>query len=90
MRQIDYDSFPNQAMVPGLKLYFEQGILPGSFLQAVICNDLRGACSQADAINQQYLFRIVSWFYMEAPARSWGSPEHIFEWSKYVKAREST
>ena len=36
--------------------YVEDGIEPGGFLEAVLCNDLKGAVMRADAINKARLF----------------------------------
>ena len=71
----NYDLFPNQHMVDGLRLYFERGIEPGSFMTAVLCNDLKEACGRADHINRHLIFQIVAWLYNEAPYASWGSEE---------------
>jgi hypothetical protein len=61
-------------MLNSLKIYVEHGQIPGSFLQAVICNDLRAAVERADANNITILPAYVSWLYNEAPAQCWGSP----------------
>lgn len=75
-------------MRDGMKLYLERGIEPGSFLEAVLSNDLRAACECADHINQRRLFDIVSWLYNEAPAGSWGSPENFNHWRARQLARQ--
>lgn len=62
--------------------YIEHGIIPGSFLQAVICNDLREAFGQADYINTTALPTIVAWFYSHAPALCWGSRERMLAWHR--------
>lgn len=64
----------------GARLYIEHGIKPGGFLSAVICNDLRGALGKADDINRTAIFEIVQFFYMDAPAICWGSPEAFSAW----------
>ena len=66
--------------VHGMKLYMENGVEPGSFLYAVLCNNLRAACMAADSINIKHLAEIVTWLYNEAPATSWGSPEVVSRW----------
>ena len=71
----NYAAFPNQNMVAGLQRYFEHGIEPGSFMTAVLCNDLKEACGRADDINRHMLFEIVKWLWNEAPSGTWGSPE---------------
>lgn len=66
----------------GIRLYVERGIPPGSFLQAVICNDLREACGRADDINRSRLFQIVQFFYLDTPSGCWGSSKHYSDWIK--------
>jgi len=60
--------------------YIEHGIHPGSFLTAVICNDLRGAMDHADDTNRARLSDIVSFFYYYAPNACWGSPAKMQAW----------
>jgi len=78
---IDYESYPGGTR-DGAKRWIEDGILPGDFLQAVIRNDLTEACARADQYNIILLPKIVSWWYSEAPAAAWGSPEKVKEWKK--------
>lgn len=69
-----------ERMMGGIKRYIEQGIKPGSFLCAVIHNDLREACGMADDENVMNLPAYVAYFYNEAPSQCWGSPEHMQQW----------
>ena len=78
---IKYQLCPNGAMIEGLARYFEYGILPGSFLQALLKNDLRGTCEQADDRNRHLVFEWVSWLYNYAPTGSWGSEENVARYS---------
>ena len=64
----------------GIARYIEQGIPPGSFLQAVITNDLRRAVEQADDENLMNLPAYMAYFYHEAPSDCWGSPEKMKAW----------
>lgn len=77
---LHYESLPNPGMAGGLELYFQHGIEPGSFLTAVLSNDLRGAAKRADGRNQRLLFEHVRWLYNEAPNGSWGSAENFKRW----------
>ena len=72
----------------GLLNYFNYGILPGSFLQAVLRNDLRDAYGRADYINRQFIGDIVSWLEMHAPSLSWGSEESVQAWVARFKEPE--
>jgi hypothetical protein len=76
---IDYDSIPDLTM-DGLTRYVVQGIPPGGFLTAVICNDLKEAVGRADPQNTLALHSIVAYFYNETPSACWGSPERMQDW----------
>lgn len=71
-----------ERMMPGIRLYIDQGIIPGSFLQAVICNDLREAVGCADDENLANLPAFVQYFYNEAPGTCWGSADTMMAWSE--------
>ena len=53
---------------------------PGSFLTAVLSNDLLMAVKRGDAVNRDNLSAIVLFLYDYAPATSWGSPETVAAW----------
>lgn len=74
-------------MVGGITRYLENGIDPGSFLSAVICNDLSGAVRCADNQNIHLLPEYVRFFYWEVPSDAWGSPEKMEAW---MQSRSST
>lgn len=75
-----YDSGIPEYMHGGIVRFYENGIHPGSFLAAVINNDLRDACMCADDTNRELLFDYVRWFYNHAPIGSWGFPEAVDQW----------
>lgn len=75
----DYTKIPSH-MRDGARRYIERGIPPGSFLEAVISNDLKGAFGKADDMNRACMFEWVCFFYNEAPTACWGSPEHFAAW----------
>ena len=60
--------------------YLLHGIEPGSFLLAVLINDLREAVARADRANQAALANHVRFLYNHAPGNCWGSPERVREW----------
>jgi len=62
--------------------WITRGIEPGSFLRAVICNDLAGAVLMADEDNLIALRSWVLFFYDCAPSGCWRSPENFREWKK--------
>lgn len=72
-------------MLPGLRRWIEQGIVPGEFLQAVLRNDFRAACERADDKNARILPAYVIYLYNEAPAACWGSLEKVNAWVKRME-----
>ena len=65
-----------------LDRYMNDGILPGHFLRAVLCNNLLDACARADEDSMRDLKEIVHHCYWEFPSNIWGSPEKVMEWNK--------
>ena len=76
---INYEQLPGHIQ-DGMRRYIEKGIEPGSFLTAVLCNDLMGAVKRADKINQEKLRDICAFLYNEAPAICFGSVEAFQSW----------
>lgn len=76
----------NPAIPPDTLELLEQWVerravhLPGSFLTAVLSNDLLEACRRADERNRVALYWIVGWLHDNAPALSWGSAETVSNW----------
>lgn len=66
----------------GVRRWIESGILPGSFLTAVVSNDLRKAVGKADDVNVRLLHEYISFFYNYAPSGCWGSPEKVEAWHR--------
>jgi hypothetical protein len=52
----------------------------GSFLDAVLCNNLKEAVGRADVFARPHLHEIVGFLYNHAPAPCWGSPERVQAW----------
>ncbi len=63
-----------------LKRYVDQRIETGSFLRAVLENNLKEAFGRADHINIGRMFEIVQYCYNEIPKNCWGSEEAVKEW----------
>jgi len=78
---------PNYNMLPehfrdGMKRYIENGIIPGNFLQAVICNDLKKSVWYADNIDTiLQLSNCINFFHWEIPGTAWGSKEKMEAWA---------
>lgn len=77
--KIDWSMVPGH-MIGGLRRYIERGIPPGSFLTAVLSNDLKEACHRADETNKRCLWDFVYFLYNYAPRECWGGPERVREW----------
>ena len=60
--------------------YIEQGIPPGSFMRALLSNDLREIFARADELNGSEVRNYVMWLWNNAPAFCWGSPEAVDAW----------
>jgi len=71
---------PHENCAEGLRMYIEKGIPSGSFLEAILCNDLKEACARADNENRFLIWHWVNWLYNEAPSDCWGSPEKYQAW----------
>ena len=77
--EINYSTLPEH-IKGGVQRYIENGIPPGSFLTAVIQNNLKESFAWADDINIARMFDIVSFFYNEAPGNCWGSKKDMESW----------
>lgn len=62
----EYEIIP-QLTRNSIMRYVEQGIQPGGFLTAVLCNDLYNATGRADRENLAALPAIVRWFANKCP-----------------------
>lgn len=69
-----------ERMWGGIERYIEQGMVPGDFLSAVICNDLQEAVGRSDDENINLLAVYIAYFYNVAPSQCWGSPEKMKAW----------
>jgi len=52
----------------------------GSFLRAVLENNLKESFARADDHNQGTMFEIVKLVYNDIPMGCWGSPAEVWEW----------
>ncbi len=72
-----------ERMHGGILRYLNDGILPGTFLRAVLANDLVGACGHADDENRHLLFHYANMLYNAFPSRGtgcWGSEQALADW----------
>ena len=78
-----------ERMMGGIERWINHGIRPGSFLTAVLENNLVGAVSQADDENIRNLPAYVGYLYNEVDSMCWGSVKKVEEWEEYhIKLRE--
>ena len=70
----------------GLANWLLFGILPGSFLRAVIANDLQRAAETADEINEGFLVDYARFLRLYAPEGSHGSPAALKTWAGIITA----
>lgn len=66
----------------GLLRYVESGIPGGSFLTALLSNNLKETFARADDDNAVKIRQYVQWLYGYAPSGCWGSPERVTAWIK--------
>src|SRR4029077_19547994 len=69
-------------MVNGLYLYLTYKIPPGSFMLAVLSNDLMDAVRCADHLNRHCLFGYADLMYNHLPPKCFGSKEKVTTWLK--------
>jgi hypothetical protein len=74
-----YDSLPEH-MREGARLYIEQGIPPGGFMMAVLCDSLTKSFSRADHINLDAMQNWTSWLFNDCPRPAWGSLQSVETW----------
>lgn len=82
---VKYDTLPGTSpyMRAAVERWLEDGVIdPGSFLWAVVTNDLLLAVGKADDENKHLLAEWARWFYNKAPGGSHGSIEKVKAWAK--------
>ena len=75
-----YKSKVPEKMHDGIIRYVVFGTRPGSFLRAVISNDLRASIHCGDKENLKMLHTFVHYFYQYAYPELFGSPEKMKHW----------
>jgi len=63
-----------------LQRYVEERLPTGSFLRAVLCNDLIGAIGRADSESVGELQAIITFLFNEVRSDCYGSPEKVARW----------
>lgn len=83
--ELGYDPHANWSLIPphmreGLTLYLTNGVMPGSFLCAVLNNDLVEAVKRADDENAHRLPGYIRFLYNYVDSRAWGRKGCVEEW----------
>lgn len=78
---VEYELLPIH-MRESVYEYINMGRPAGSFLQAVIANNLKEAYQNADNINIHVIGGYVNFFYNHAPLDCWGSADQYMAWRK--------
>lgn len=84
MMLLEFDTLVPEHTQHAIENYIIHGLMPGSFLESVIVNDLFGSFSRADEKNRVHLHYIVRWFMNKAPMDSYGSIENMRNWLNNV------
>ena len=71
-----------ERMYGGITRYVKQRIPTGSFLEAILSNDLKEAVGRADQENRDLIVEYVKFMYNQVPAACWGSKENYEQWIK--------
>lgn len=91
MEKLNFDGYNLPWHTEGaLQRYVEQGLFPGGFLTAVLCNDLFGAVARADESNLAALPEIVKFVYNQVPADAWGSAEAMRNYCRKLHEQHTT
>jgi len=71
----------------GLSRYVTHHVSPGSFLRAVLSNDLLSSFLIADDYNAIAMYDIVKFCYLELPHSCWGSQGVVDKWIANEEAK---
>ena len=84
IRPLDFKDYPEvpEHTQAALRRYVEQGLMPGSFLLAVLTNNLIAAVTHADSDNRRCLFEICRFVFNNLPSDCWGTADKVYEWVK--------
>lgn len=87
---LGYDTKANWGLIPphmreGLQLYLESGVRPGSFLSAVLCNNLMGAVACADETNINRLPGYIRFLHNYVDPRAFGNEANFRAWMERRK-----
>ena len=81
IEDIQWDDCPGNFR-EALKRHVEFGIVPGSFLTAVLSNDLFDAMNRADVVSKAQLGELCKFIYFSLPGVAWGSKDQVIFYTK--------
>jgi hypothetical protein len=85
---IDYSKIPQRTM-DSIEAWIGHGLVPGSFLQAVLSNHLAESFARADEENRAALYEIVAWLVNCAPHGCFGSSLAVANWANRKRAERA-
>ena len=85
MQKIDYSTVPVSYMAGAMQRYVEQGIEPGGFMSAMLCNDLEATVMRADGMNVVHIPHWVAWMSEHLPPACWGPYQRYEDWMAQVR-----
>lgn len=75
----------NDYIYGALERYLNNGISPGSFMTAVLENNLMEAFGRADTFNAANMKNIIGYVYNHVPSNAWGSAEKVRDYLASLK-----
>lgn len=69
----------------GIMRYICHELQPGSYLTAVLENDLLQAINRGDDDTLKGLVATVRWLFNKAPGDCWGTPRKVYDWLQQSK-----
>jgi hypothetical protein len=72
-------------ILDSINRFVEHGLEPGSFVKAILSNDLVGALNRADTASLRGLQDILGYCQMNIPATCWGSSAKVKNWQGVVQ-----
>jgi len=75
------DVYPDSCLVENLRRWVVYRVPPGTFLQAILRNDLLDACLSVAPEHARFLTALVLYCHRELPAMAWGSAANVEAWA---------
>jgi hypothetical protein len=78
MRQLELPEWTHEELLD----YIHRGQFCGSFLEAILSNDLKQAVNRCMQHEMEFIPRFIIFLTNHAPMGCWGSPENYDQWRK--------